>query len=228
VWHSSIEPLFLHAPYLLNLAASDDPLYLRSILNLSDELRQAQRLGAHYVIIHAGNRKTSSVDAACRRVSQGITKAFQKVVNPVKILVENTAGQGTEIGFTFSQLKKILDPIQEHDRVGICLDTAHAFAAGYDFSTTNSLDKLGEELDATIGFGRVGAIHLNDTRSPCGSKVDRHWHIGKGEIGRSGFRNIINYQAFKNLPGIMETPRKSRADDIRNMRMLKRLQRQPK
>ncbi len=218
-----IAPLFLHASYLLNLATSGGQLYWRSIAYLSDELLQAQRIGAHYVIVHPGNRMSNTEDQACRRVSLAINQIFQEVPSSVRVLVENTAGQGTEIGFTFFQLKKILDAIDLPERMGICIDTAHAFAAGYEVSTRTGLEVLCEEVDATIGLDRIKVIHLNDTRSLCGSRVDRHWHIGKGEIGRAGFKNIVNHPAFNNLPAIMETPRKTPADDARNMRMLRRI-----
>jgi deoxyribonuclease-4 len=166
---------------------------------------------------------TSTVDDACRRVSRGIRHVLENVRNRVGILIENTAGQGTEIGATFFQLNTILKGVGRTGRVGICLDTAHAFAAGYDLSTKEGLGAMVDSVAGSLGLDRVKVLHLNDTRSSCGARVDRHWHIGRGAIGLAGFYNIIHDDAFRRLPGIMETPRKSDADDIRNMQALKQL-----
>lgn len=220
---SGIEPLFLHAPYLLNLATGDRQLYKRSIEYLRDEMVQAERLGAHYVVVHAGNRMSTREETACRRVSQGITTVLGGVENSVIILIENTAGQGTEIGYSFSQLNSIVEGVRQQERVGICLDTAHAFAAGYDISKKKGVNDMVTEVDAVMGLDRLKVLHLNDTRSSCGSRADRHWHIGKGSIGLAGFKHIVNHKLLGHLPGIMETPKKSPVDDVRNMKVLKKL-----
>ncbi|MCD6353418.1 MAG: deoxyribonuclease IV [Proteobacteria bacterium] len=220
---TSIAPLFIHAPYLLNLASPSEELYTRSIDCLVDELNKAYRLGARSVIVHVGNKLRLKEPEALDRVARAINLAFRRANNSIQLLLENTAGQGTEIGFKFSQLKTIVDQVDEKERIGICLDTAHAFEAGYDLSTSTGLNQMMDEFDTLLGLDRLKALHLNDSRTSFGSRVDRHWHIGKGEIGLSGFLHIVNHPALIHLPGIMETPRKEDADDLRNMEIMRSL-----
>ncbi len=220
---TDIFPVFLHTPYLLNLASQNQDLYARSISYLGDELEQAEKIGASFVIVHSGNKLGSEEKEALQRVAQAINNAFAKANNPVQLLIENTAGQGTEIGYKFSHFQEIITQVEDRDRIGICLDTAHAFTAGYDLATAQGLDHMVEEFDALIGLAKLKALHLNDSKMPFGSKKDRHWHIGKGDIGRSGFSKIINHPKLAHLPGIMETPRRSDADDRRNMKVMRSL-----
>lgn len=220
---TSIAPLFIHAPYLLNLASPNQELHTRSIDCLGNELNQAYRLGARFVIVHVGNKLHLKESEALDRVAMAINHAFQMVDNPVQLLLENTAGQGTEIGFKFSQLKAIVDQVDKKERIGVCLDTAHAFEAGYDLSTLIGLNRMLDEFDAFLGLDRLKALHLNDSRTSFGSRVDRHWHIGEGKIGLSGFMNIVNHPVLFHLPGIMETPSKEDADDLRNMEIMRSL-----
>jgi len=220
---TSISPVFIHAPYLLNLASPNEELYVRSIDCLSDEIDHSERLGAPFVIVHVGNKLTLKEEEALSRVALALNRSFRKAENSIQILLENTAGQGTEIGFQFSQLKAILDQVDEKTRIGICLDTAHAFESGYNLSTLKGLDQMLDEFDFLVGLDRLKALHMNDSRTGLGSRVDRHWHIGEGEIGLSGFRRIINHPALVHLPGIMETPRRNDADDLRNMETMRSL-----
>jgi deoxyribonuclease-4 len=220
---TNIFPVFLHTPYLLNLASQNQDLYARSISYLGDELVQAERMGASFVIVHGGNKLGSEEKVALQRVAQAINNAFAKANNSVQLLIENTAGQGTEIGYKFSHFQEIITQIKDRGRIGICLDTAHAFTAGYDLATSQGLDHMIEEFDALLGLPKLKALHLNDSKVPFGSKKDRHWHIGKGDIGLSGFSKIINHPTLAHLPGIMETPRKSDADDRRNMKVMRSL-----
>jgi deoxyribonuclease-4 len=165
----------------------------------------------------------ASEDQALEAVSQGINQAFERVKNSITLLLENTAGQGTEIGYTFEQLKRIISGVDEEKRMGICLDVAHCFEAGYDLSRKEGIESTLESFDRTIGLKRLHLLHLNDSKTPLGSKTDRHWHIGKGYIGKEGFRYLINHPSVRNLPGIMETPRKDTIEDLRNMRMIRSL-----
>jgi deoxyribonuclease-4 len=165
----------------------------------------------------------SSEDAAIEAVSQGINQAFERVKNSVTLLLENTAGQGTEIGYNFEQLRRIIDGVQEQHQVGICLDTAHAFEAGYDLSKKEGIEKTLESFDQMVGLKRLHLLHLNDSKTPLGSRKDRHWHIGEGSIGLEGFRYLINHPSIKNLPGIMETPRKDTMEDLKNMKVIRSL-----
>jgi len=220
---SGLFPVFLHLPYLPNLAYQQSKFYSRSINAVATDLERAEQLGAQYLIIHIGHRMESSEDEAIEAVSQGINQAFEKVKNPVILLMENTAGQGTEIGYTFDQIKKIIERVHDHQRMGVCLDTAHSFEAGYDLSNKDGLERTLETFDQTIGLKRLRLLHLNDSKTPLGSRKDRHWHIGEGYIGLEGFRNLINHPLLRHLPGIMETPRKDTVEDLQNMEVIRSL-----
>lgn len=220
---SDLFPLFLHLPYLPNIAAPNSKYYRRSISSIVEDLNRAEKLGAQYLIIHIGHRLESDEDQAIEAVSQGIDKAFERVKNSVILLLENTAGQGTEIGYTFEQLKRIINGVRERERMGVCLDTAHSFEAGYDLSKKDGIERTLESFDQTIGLERLHLLHLNDSKTPLGSRKDRHWHIGEGHMGLEGFRCLINHPLLKNLPGIMETPRKDTVEDLKNMEVIRSL-----
>jgi deoxyribonuclease-4 len=220
---SNFFPVFLHLPYLPNIASLESKFYKRSIDSIATDLKRAEQLGAQYLIIHIGHRLESSEDEAIEAVFKGINQAFERVKNAVILLMENTAGQGTEIGYTFDQIKKIIKGIHEFQRIGVCLDTAHSFEAGYDLSKKDGLERTLECFDQTIGLNRLHLLHLNDSKTPLGSKKDRHWHIGEGYIGLEGFRNLINHPLLKHLPGIMETPRKDTVEDLKNMKVIRSL-----
>jgi deoxyribonuclease-4 len=210
-------------PYLSNLASSQSKFYKRSIHSIATDLQRAEQLGAQYLIIHIGHRMESSEDEAIEAVSQGIDQAFQKVKNSVILLMENTAGQGSEIGHNFEQVKRIIERVEDNKRLGICLDTAHTFQAGYNLSSEEGLERTLENFDQTVGLKRLHLLHLNDSKTPLGSRKDRHWHIGEGYIGIEGFRNLINHPLLRQLPGIMETPRKDTVEDLKNMKVIKSL-----
>ena len=220
---SDISPCFLHLPYLPNLASAKSELYTKSINSLCEDLRRAETLSIPFLIVHVGNRVTLGEEDAMGKVVRGINKSLQRISNQVIILLENTAGQGTELGSNFLHLKIILSGVENKKRIGICLDTAHAFQAGYDLSTRKGLDDTLSEFDRLIGIKNLHLLHLNDSKSPLASHSDRHWHIGKGHIGLEGFRNIVNHPLLNHLPGIMETPRKDLKDDLKNMKVMKSL-----
>jgi len=220
---TTLFPIFLHMPYLPNIASFKSKFYKRSIQSIATDLQRAEQLGAQYLIIHIGHRLESSEEEAIEAVSEGINRAFEKVKNSVTLLMENTAGQGTEIGYNFEQIKKIIEGVEENARLGVCLDTAHTFEAGYDLSNKEGLEKTLEQFDKTVGLKRLHLIHLNDSKTPLGSRKDRHWHIGEGHIGLEGFRYLINHPLLKHLPGIMETPRKDTVEDLKNMKVIKGL-----
>jgi deoxyribonuclease-4 len=220
---SNLFPVFLHLPYLPNIAFLKSKYYKQSILSLVTDLQRADHLGAQYLIIHIGHRMGSTVDQAMEAVSQGIDQAFQKVKNNVILLLENTAGQGSEIGYTFEQIKKIIEGVEENDRMGVCLDTAHSFEAGYDLSNKDGVEKTLQSFDQTIGLKKLHLLHLNDSKTPLGSRKDRHWHIGEGSIGLEGFKHLINHPLLRHLPGIMETPRKDTVEDLKNMEVIRGL-----
>jgi len=221
---SLLSPIFLHLPYLPNIASQKSKFYNRSIDSIVTDLERAEQLGAHYLIIHIGHRGESSEDEAMEAVAQGIDQAFERVKNPVILLMENTAGQGSEIGYTFDQIKRIIDKVHENRRMGVCLDAAHTFEAGYDLSHRDGIERTIESFDKTIGLKRLHLVHLNDSKTPLGSRKDRHWHIGEGYIGLEGFSYLINHPLLKHLPGIMETPRKDTVEDLKNMKVIRSLQ----
>jgi deoxyribonuclease-4 len=220
---SPIFPVFVHLPYLANIACSKSKFYSRSVTSIVRDLQRAEQLGAQYLIIHIGHRMESPEDEAILAVAKGINQAFERVKNSIILLMENTAGQGTEIGYKFEHLRRILDGVHDRERMGICLDTAHAFEAGYDLSKKEGIEQALESFDRTVGLERLRVLHLNDSKTPLGSRKDRHWHIGEGYIGTEGFRYLINHPAIKNLPGIMETPRKDTIEDLKNMRVIRSL-----
>lgn len=220
---TGIHPIFAHMPYLPNLASPDKELFSRSVDALCTELERCEALGAPYLITHVGSRLDSTEEAAIERMSQGIELAFNRVRNRVMLLLENTAGGGTEIGYKFEQIARIIAGVSERGRVGVVLDTAHAFEAGYDLKTAKGLEETLEEFDRLIGLKRLHLLHLNDSKTPLGSRSDRHFHIGEGEIGLEGFHRIVNHPRLRDLPGIMETPRRTDLDDEKNMAQIRAL-----
>jgi len=219
----NIYPLFIHLPYLVNLASLKENIYLKSVECLSQELARAEKLGALYIITHPGSRIDGNEKEAIKNIAQGINQALNKIENKVLVLLENTAGQGKEIGYSFSQIKAIIELIKDRKRIGVCLDIAHTFEAGYNLSTKEGFSITLREFEDLIGFNKLYLLHLNDSRTPLGSHSDRHWHIGKGYIGLKAFQRIVNHPLLSRLPGIMETPFKIGADDLKNMLIIRSL-----
>jgi deoxyribonuclease-4 len=220
---SALFPVFLHLPYLPNISYRSRKFYKRSVHSIATDLERAEQLGAQYLIAHIGHRMKASEEEAFESASDGINQAFEKVKNSVILLLENTAGQGSEIGYTFEQIEKIILRIHEKERVGVCLDTAHSFEAGYDLSKKEGIESTLKSFDQTIGLKRLHLLHLNDSKTPLGSRRDRHWHIGEGYIGAEGFRYLINHPLLRHMPGIMETPRKDTVEDLKNMKTIRSL-----
>jgi deoxyribonuclease-4 len=217
---SGIGPVFVHMPYLINLATTDKDLLKRSLDSLVTDLKRSAMIGAPFLIMHIGSAQ--NIDAGIERISRGINRALSRVPGGVKILLENTAGSGAELGHSFEQLRMIIDGVVQNRRIGVVLDTAHAFAAGYDLRTEATVAKTLTAFDQIIGYERLCLIHLNDSKTEYGSYKDRHWHIGKGKIGR-GMYHILHYPALQNLPFIMETPRTNLKEDMMNMKKARKL-----
>jgi deoxyribonuclease-4 len=220
---SILSPLFLHLPYLPNIANQKSKFYERSVDSIVTDLERAEQLGAQYLIIHIGHRGESSEDEAIEIVAQGVDRVFERVNNSVILLLENTAGQGSEVGYAFEQIKRIIDRVHDNKRMGVCLDTAHSFEAGYDLSNKDGIERTIDAFDQTVGLKRLHLFHLNDSKTPLGSRKDRHWHIGEGYIGLEGFRYLVNHPLLKHLPGIMETPRSDTVEDLKNMKVISSL-----
>ena len=220
---SGISPVFVHAPYLPNLAALKKTVARASVKALVEQARRCDRLGLDYLIVHVGKGLGASEDAALAQVAASIDSVLAAAPAALILLIENTAGMGSEVGYRFEQLSAIIKQVDRRDRVGIVLDTAHSFEAGYELNTKQGLDATLREFDRLVGLGRLHLLHLNDSKTELGSRVDRHWHIGQGKIGLDGFRFIVNHPLLRHLPGIMETPRESPADDRENLETIRSL-----
>jgi deoxyribonuclease-4 len=215
--HTNISPVVDHMPYLPNLASPDEELYRKSISTLQAELVRCGILHIPYLVTHLGHHQGSGEEEGRKRVIHAIHTALEAVENEVMILLENTAGERNSVGSSFSDIRFVLDGIPIPDRVAVCLDTCHAFAAGYDFRTRDAIAATLEEFDTIIGLPLLRLIHLNDSYGQIGSGLDRHEHIGLGHIGEEGFRHFLHHPAIRDLPLICETPEDDRRDDTGNI-----------
>ncbi|MBU1076243.1 MAG: deoxyribonuclease IV [Spirochaetes bacterium] len=216
-----LHPFLIHMPYLPNFASEDKSLYKRSVQSLIEECDRAAKLKADYINIHMGRKITKSIDSAFQRVENAVNTALEKGSSSAMILLENTAGQGTEVGVTFEEIKRVTDNINYKKRVGVCLDTAHLFGAGYDLRNKKAVEETIKTFDKIVGLKYLKAIHYNDSNSKLNSHVDRHQHIGKGEIGAEGMNAIINCKLIDHVPFIMETPMKNPGEDLENIKTAK-------
>jgi len=220
----NIKPIFIHIPYLINLASPNPRLYRASIEAYIEDMQEAQALKADYIVTHMGSHKETSEYAGIKRLTRALNRILGKTRNNnVKILLENTAGSGSWLGYKFSHQKRIIRGLEQKERVGLCLDTAHAYLAGYDIATEEGLEKTLDEIDRLVGIGLIKLIHLNDAKEKLGSHRDKHEHIGKGRIGQEGMGRIINHPRLRNLPFILETPKKTGQDDIMNLNIVRNL-----
>ncbi len=218
---SGIRPVVAHDSYLINLASPDSQLYKKSLNAFVEEMKRANFMGIPYLVLHPGAHKGTGVRAGTARVAKALRRALDLVEPPVMVLLENTAGQGSSLGSRFEELAAILEKIRNPDRVGVCLDTCHAFAAGYDIRTREGYGKTIGELGRLIGVEKILAFHLNDSKRDLGSRVDRHCHIGEGFIGIDAFRFLVNDRRFVDIPKILETPKGTGdREDKRNLTTL--------
>ncbi len=205
-----IHPVTLHTPYLLNLASPDEDIWHKSVASLSDAMRKAEALKADYVVTHIGSHKGEGYEGGVVRIGDAVRAAL-RAGHHATIALELGSGSGRSIGSTFEEIADIFACLEDCDRrVGVCIDTAHLYGSGYDISTATGVNHVFATLDRMIGGARLKVVHLNDTQMELGSKRDRHYHIGKGNIGMEGFRAVVNHPLTRSLPGIIETP----ADDI--------------
>jgi deoxyribonuclease-4 len=224
-------PIVAHNSYLINIAAADEALRAKSIAALGEEIDRADVLGLDGLVMHPGSYTSGSEEQGLALVADGLSLLLrERPGSRVRILLEHTAGQGTNLGHRFEHLGAILERLDGSPRVGVCLDTCHLLAAGYDLSSEQGYRSTFQEFERLVGLDRLAAFHLNDSKKPCGSRVDRHEHIGKGCLGLEPFRRILNDRRFASLPMLLETPklesrRKGDADpwDMRNLRTLRRL-----
>ena len=216
-------PLVVHAPYILNLAAPDASVYQRSLALYREEYRRCLQIGARYLVTHVGSHRGEGEAAGITRVAAAVDKTLAGAPEGVMVLLENTAGSGQGLGYSFEQLAAMREQMTERKRVGICLDTAHLFASGYAIHTADGLEDTVAKCDAVLGLSHVKLIHLNESKVAFNSRVDRHWHIGEGHIGREAMERIVNQPRLRDLPWILETPKDSDDDDLRNLATVRAL-----
>jgi deoxyribonuclease-4 len=222
---TGIAPAVSHASYLINLGSPDDALWEKSIAALIDELQRAEALGLLGVVLHPGAHMEQGEEAGIARVATGLDQAHAATPGYQTLtLLEITAGQGTTLGYKFEQLAAMRSQAAEPARLGICFDTCHAFAAGYDFRTPEGYAAMVEEFDRVIGLPHLRCFHFNDSKGALGNRKDRHEHIGQGGIGLSGFAQILNDPRFAAVPMILETPKSDDMhEDVENLAALRGL-----
>jgi deoxyribonuclease-4 len=219
-----IRPLFIHIPYLINLASPNPRLYEASIEAYIEDILEAETLKADYIVTHMGSHKETSEEAGIKRLTQALNIIIERTHNTkVGILLENTAGSGSWLGYKFSHQQKIIQGLKEKERVGLCFDTAHAYLAGYNIATQEGLKATLDEIEKLVGLNLIKLIHLNDAKDKLDSHRDRHENIGKGYIGRGGMKRIINHPKLRNLPFILETPKESENADKINLAITRSL-----
>jgi len=222
---TKISPIVAHSAYLINLAAQDKKILIRSHYALMDELARCELLGIKYLIIHPGYHCGSGISEGIKMVDEYIDIIYEKYrKTDVSITLETTAGQGTSVGYRFEHIREIIDKTFFSQEILTCIDTAHIFEAGYDITSEEKYRKTIDEFDSIVGLNRLAVIHINDSKTPLNSHIDRHEHIGKGMIGIDAFRFIMNDGRFINIPKILETPKGiGLKEDMENLNTLKNL-----
>lgn len=222
---SKIKFVVAHDSYLINLCAIKKTLLEKSRKAFLDELERCELLGITHLNFHPGAHLGSGEEEGLKRIAESLNILHEKTKNhKVSSMLETTAGQGTTLGYKFEQLRKIIDLVESKERMTVCIDTAHIFAAGYDIKNPKSFKDVIKEFDEIIGLERLECFHMNDSKKPLGSRVDRHEHIGKGFIGLEGFKNIMNDKRLSKIPKILETPKgKEQLEDLENLEVLRSL-----
>jgi deoxyribonuclease-4 len=225
VQRSELLSVFGHANYLINLATTNPQFHANSIRALAEELVRADQLELPFLVLHPGAHLGAGEEAGLKKIADSVDEIFRKIPKvKTKIALEITAGQGSCIGHRFEHLAHIIANVREPERLRVCLDTAHLFAAGYEIGRESGVKKTFHEFDRVIGRSRLVAIHVNDSKTGQGSRVDRHEHIGKGRIGLDAFRFIMRSPRFSKIPKVLETPKgKDLAEDVINLKTLQRL-----
>ena len=203
----NVAPVITHASYLINLATTNDAFHRKAVAALIDELGRAEQLGLHAVVLHSGAHMGAGVREGLDQIARSLDAIHAATSLRAATLLETAAGQGSCVGCTFQELGHILGAVDDKARVGICIDTCHVFAAGYDITSRDGWERLVDEVERYVGIENVGAFHLNDSKKPLGSRVDRHEHIGEGAIGRETFAHVVNDPRFRRIPKVIETPK---------------------
>ena len=225
---TGIGPVLAHGSYLLNLASPDPAARRKSVTALVDELRRCEALGVGGLVLHPGAHLGAGVDAGIRRIIASLDRVHARTRGiTARILLETTAGQGSSIGHDIEHLGKIIDGVQEPDRLRVCLDTCHLFAAGYNLADRDGYERTIDQIADHLGLDRIKCIHMNDSKHPCGSRLDRHEHITEGRMGKQAFVHVVNDPRLALIPKILETPKgkDGRGTDLDkvNLRRLRRM-----
>jgi len=222
---ATIAPVIAHAAYLINLCARADDVRLRSRKGLADELMRCTTLGVAGLVVHPGAHMGAGESDGLARIAESLNIIHTELPEAsTRTLLETTAGQGTTLGYRFEHLRRIIDLVEDKTRIAICLDTCHLFAAGYPIHTEEGWESTMRELEEIIGLQRVVAVHVNDSKRECGSRIDRHDHIGKGRVGETAFRMLMNDTRLRGVPKILETEKsEDMHEDIENMDRLRAL-----
>jgi len=222
---ANIEPVFAHMPYLSNLSSPEDEIYQKSVQALIEELKRCTALNIPFLVTHCGSHRGKGFEVGLRQFCNALEDAYKQSQSKTQILLENTGGSKTSMGNSFKDLRRIIESLNNSivQMIGVCFDTCHAFVAGYELRTIEAVDKLVNKIIEMIGSDRLKLIHANDAKFEKGSHRDRHEHIGEGHIGLKGFSAILNNPVLRELPFILETPRKSLQDDLRNLATMQSL-----
>lgn len=222
---AGLYPAVIHTTYLINLSSPDDTIYDRSVELFKSEIRAAETLGVEYIVTHLGSSRGSGRDEAFARVTGALKEVREsRLGEKTLILFENSAGSGDTYGSDLSDIGMVMEGARSFGLdTGLCVDTCHLFAAGYPMASVRDARGLAKRIDGEAGLERLKLIHLNDSKAPASSNVDRHEHIGKGRIGREVLKEIVNLPEFRGLPFILETPKKEASDDVRNLKTVRRM-----
>lgn len=219
-----IHPVVSHASYLINLATSDQALWEKSRDSFAEELERCDRLAIPYLVVHPGSHMGAGEEYGCARVAQALNEIYARQKIKCVTTIEHTAGQGNHIGYKFEHLAEIREKMRNPRKFAVCFDTCHLVAAGYDYSTPEKYAAMMKAFDKLVGFKTLKVVHFNDSKTPLGSRVDRHEHIGKGSVGKSGFRSFLTDARLAEIPGLLETPTDGTGkDEKRNLAALRKL-----
>jgi len=221
--HLHMTPLYIHTSYLINIASRDNDLMRRSIDLLAVEMDRADAIGAEFVILHPGSASGDEERVARERAIDALKEVTLMGYWTAGLLIENTAGERGDISSQVANLSDLLNAMKGFLIAGICIDTCHAFAAGYDIGSEEGIQHISEEIEKYIGLDKLKLVHLNDSKGDLGSGIDRHEHIGLGKIGSRGLRQFLNHLPFRDIPLILETPKKRETDDFENLRKVRQM-----
>lgn len=220
---SGLTPVVTHMPYLPNLSCPNEEMYMKSVSSLLSEVDRCVQLGIPYLVTHLGSHLGMGREIGLKRISNALDQATRRAKGDFQICLENMAGQSNSMGSKFEEVREIRESVKQKDRIGICFDTCHAYAAGYDLHVEKAVEKTLAKFDEIVGFENLKVVHLNDSENGLGSGLDRHEHIGMGYIGTSGFKAILHHEAIRELPGILETPIDDRRENGKNLEVVRKL-----